>query len=172
MTPDAQDSQSRRPAVINPVPSETLGKLDLAQLRAYRLRLAAEEDRVSYWRRLIHGRIDVVEADSRSPQPLAFDDLVRVLGDTGSGHTRRALIRIKPADPLPDLPVLTEIWETETDTQDPEQVALCLTKLRAAEGQLSDYRRALHERIDEATGELILRYRADPSAALAFLPSG
>lgn len=172
MTFDAPESQSRRPSVTCPIPSEELGLLDLAQLRAYRQRLAAEEDKVSYWRRLTQARIDMVEAESRAPQPLTFDDLVRVLGDTGSGRSRHALVRIKPADPLPDLPDLTEMWETETDTRDPDQVARSLEKLRAAERQLSDYRRALHERIDEATGELILRYRADPSAALALLPRG
>ena len=35
---------------------------------------------------------------------------------------------------------------------------------------LTDYRRALHARIDEATGELIVRYRADPLAALSLIP--
>ena len=172
MTLETQESQSRRPSVTSPIPSEDLGLLDFAQLRAYRRRLAAEEDKVSYWRRLTQARIDMVEAEASTPHALTFDDLVRVLGDTGAGRTRHALIRIKPADPLPDLPDLTEMWETETDTRDPDRVAESLQKLRAAERQLSDYRRALHERIDEATGELILRYRADPSAALTLLPPG
>jgi hypothetical protein len=38
------------------------------------------------------------------------------------------------------------------------------------EGALSVYRNALHQRIDAATGELIMRYRADPRAALMLLP--
>jgi hypothetical protein len=44
--------------------------------------------------------------------------------------------------------------------------------VRTAERQLTTYRRALHERIDEATGELISRYRDDPAQALSILPQG
>lgn len=169
--PDRQSS-SRRPSVPSPVPSQELGRLDLAELRSYRRSLSAEEDRVSYWRRVTQARIDMVLAQSRSPHPLTLDYLVRVLAETASGRTRRALVRIRPADPLPPLPDLADMWETEVDTRDPDQVARSLARLRLAEQQLSDYRRALHEQIDEATGELILRYRRDPSAALAFLPRG
>src|SRR3954449_2375064 len=98
MSPDAD---ARRRSVVSTVPSEELAGLDLDQLRAYRTELEAEEDRVSYWRRLVHARIDVLEVESGTGQPLGMDDLVRVLGDTGSGRTRRALVRFRAADPLP-----------------------------------------------------------------------
>jgi hypothetical protein len=62
------------------------------------------------------------------------------------------------------------MWATEVDTHDPKQVDDAIDRLTRAEQQLTDYRRALHERIDEATGELILRYRDNPVAALAVIP--
>ena len=40
----------------------------------------------------------------------------------------------------------------------------------AAEEKLTAYRKALFERIDEATAELITRYKEDPAAALSALP--
>jgi hypothetical protein len=42
--------------------------------------------------------------------------------------------------------------------------------LRVAEAQLSAYRNALHRRIGEATGELIARYREQPTLCLSALP--
>lgn len=145
-------------------------ELGLDELRGYRRRLTAEEDRVSYWRRLLHARIDLLEAESRIEGRLTTEDLVRVLGDTASGHRRRALVRVAAAEPLPDLPALEHMWDTEVDPHDPEQVAGALERARAAERQLTEYRRALHLRIDESTAELISRYRADPSQALGLLP--
>lgn len=167
---DSRGERARRRSVTSTVPSEDLAGLDLAGLRDYRQRLSAEEDKVSYWRRLAHARIDVLEAESHVESHLSFDDLVRVLGDTGTGHSRRALVRVNAAEPLPDLPELTEMWATEVDPHDPGKLADALERVRAAERQLTEYRRALHERIDEATRELILRYRANPSAALAAIP--
>ncbi|NYD42868.1 hypothetical protein [Nocardioides panaciterrulae] len=163
-------SDTRRRSVTSTVPSPDLAGLELQQLRDYRHGLEAEEEKVSYWRRLVHARLDVLEAESHTSTPLAVEDLVRVLGDTGSGQSRRALVRFRAADPLPDLPVLSEMWVTEVDPHDPGQVADALERLRVAEQQLTTYRRALHEHIDEATRELILRYREDPRAALAIIP--
>ena len=161
---------SRRRPVVDAMASEELSGLDLEGLRGYRQRLEAEEDRVSYWRRLVHARLDLLAAGSAADHPLTVGDLVRVLGDTGTGQTRRALVSVRAADPLPELPELSEMWGTEVDPRDPDQVADAVDRLTEAERQLTAYRRALHERIDEATGELIVRYRANPRAALSVIP--
>jgi hypothetical protein len=141
-------------------------ELSLDGLRSYRRTLADEEEKVSYWRRLVHARIDVLEAEAHHERPLTMDELVRVLGDTGTGHGRTALVSVHAAEPLPDLPVLEEMWVTELDPNDREAVAEAVRRLRTAEEQLTDYRRALHARLDAATHELIDRYRQDPAAAL------
>lgn len=166
------ERDARRRPVVDAMSSELLAGLDLEELRGYRHRLEAEEDRVSYWRRLVHARLDLLAAESASDHPLSVDDLVKVLGDTGTGGTRRALVSIRAADPLPELPELTAMWGAEVDTRDPDQVADAVERLTAAEQQLTTYRRALHERIDEATAELIVRYRDNPLAALTLIPEG
>lgn len=162
----------RRRTITDPEPSPHLNDLSLADLRAYRERLSGEEERVSYWRRLVHARMDLLEAESRNEGHLSFEDLVRALGETGSGQTRHALHHVRPADPLPELPVLADMWVTEIDPHDAGAMAEALERLQAAESQLTGYRRALHERIDEATGELIMRYRDNPASALVALPEG
>lgn len=146
-----------------------LADLSLAALRSYRRKLGDEEDRVSYWRRLVHARLDLLEAEASTEGQLSLETLARVLGDTGAGRTRTALVRVRTAEPLPDLPVLEEMWVTEVDADDPEEVAAAVERLRVAERQLTSYRNALHRRIDEATEELITRYRADPPSALSAL---
>lgn len=149
-----------------PEASPHLEGLSLAELRAYRERLRGEEERTSYWRRLVHARIDLLEATGTTDGSLSLADLVRVLGDTGSGQVRHALHRVRAADPLPDLPALEEVWVVPADDAGRDDA---LRRLRDAEAQLTGYRAALHERIDEATAELIVRYRQDPTRALAVL---
>ena len=141
-------------------------ELSLEDLRLYRRRVAEEEEKVSYWRRLVHARIDVLEAEAHHERPLRLDELIRVLGDTGTGRTRTALVSVRAADDLPELPILADMWVTELDPNDTSAVSAAITRLRQAEVQLTDYRRALHERLDEATSELIARYRENPVSAL------
>jgi hypothetical protein len=64
------------------------------------------------------------------------------------------------------------MWVNEVDPRDPAEIERALASLRDAEAALASYRSALHARIDEATEELISRYRADPAAALTLLPAG
>jgi hypothetical protein len=163
--------EPRRPRRLNqPTASPHLAGMSLAELRRYRRSLQEEEDRVSYWRRLVHARLDMLEVGSRTEGSLTLDQLVRVLGDTGTGASRTALSRVKPAEPLPDLPESDRMWVTEVDPHDPVAVAEATARLREAEGQLTEYRKALFERIDEATADLINRYRENPAAALSALP--
>lgn len=149
-----------------------LEELTLDALRAYRRHLSDEEDRVSYWRRLVHARLDLLEAEASIEGHLSLETLARVLGDTGAGRTRTALVRVRAAEPLPELPVLEEMWVTEIDPGAPDAVAAAMERLRTAEGQLTSYRNALHQRIDEATAELIGRYRENPARALVALRRG
>jgi len=147
-------------------PPDAWEQLPLPDLRLYRRRLSEEEEKISYWRRLVHARIDVLEAESQHERPLRLEELIRVLGDTGTGRTRTALVNVRAAEDLPELPVLKDMWVTELNPNDTVEVAAAVERLREAEHQLTDYRRALHERLDEATTELIVRYQASPAAAL------
>ncbi|GEP36368.1 hypothetical protein NPS01_00310 [Nocardioides psychrotolerans] len=148
-------------------PETPLETLDLPGLRAYRQQLRDEEDRASYWRRLVHARLDLLEAGRSTEGSISVDDLVRVLGDTGSGASRTALLRVRAEDELPDLPDLVQVWQVPTT---PEETDVVLAALRQAEAQLTGYRTALFAGIDAATAALVQHYRADPLLALDVLP--
>lgn len=141
---------------------DLIAALGLTELRAYRSRLREEEERVSYWRRVVHARLDLVQAGRAEHGALTLGQLERALGDTGTGRHREALLRVRAFDPLPELPVLAEVWQ-------PGDTAETVRRLEEASEQLSHYRSALHARIDVATGELIERYRAEPALALQVL---
>lgn len=143
-----------------------LETLPLEELRAYRQRLRDEEDRVSYWRRLVHARMDLLQAGRSTDGSISVAELVRVLGDTGTGAARTALMRVRAAEPLPDVPDLTEVWVAPRSADD---AARQLSALEHAEHQLTGYRTALFARIDAAGVELVRRYKADPTLALSVL---
>lgn len=140
--------------------------LALPALRAYRQALRAEEDRASYWRRLVHARLDLLEEGRTTAGSITLEGLVRVLGDTGTGAGRQGLLRVQAGAPLPELPDLVEVWTTPTT---PEEHIDAVDRLRAAEHQLTAYRTALLARVEQATCALIRRYRVDPRAALAVI---
>ncbi len=166
------DDTATGPGTLDVGEAPRLDDLTLPGLRAYRQSLRDEEDRASYWRRVVHARLDLIQAGGSGTggaAAIGLDDLVRVLGDTATGAGRSALLRVRAADPLPELPDLAEVWAPPTS---PAEASVVLERLRAAERQLTAYRGALFARLDESTTALIARYRSDPSAALSVLAPG
>lgn len=149
--------------------------LTLSALRAYRRTLTHEESRVSYWRRLIQARLDVVRdeavADDHLPDEDKVERLRGVLAAARPSESRQALVTVIPVDDIPPLPDLEELWCRELRADDPEAGQRLHHDLAEAERQLSEYRSALHDRLGCATQELIARYREDPSLCLAVLPA-
>ncbi|MCA1823965.1 MAG: hypothetical protein ABR520_00045 [Mycobacteriales bacterium] len=158
-----------RPRTPAPDRSPEFAHLTLSALRGYRKTLADEENRVSYWRRILQARLDMI----RSTQRGGIGDVANlrdVMTDARATAGRTALIEIVPVDDIPPLPHLDTLWERHADPSDPGSETELVTSLVSAEQELSAYRAALHRRIAAATGELIARYREDPAACLVALP--
>lgn len=147
--------------------SEQHAHLTLEGLRDYRRALTAEESNVSYWRRIIQARLDLVRAGSTIS---SGDNLRPVLTDQRIGAGRQALIEILPVDDIPPLPNLASLWDRYVDPDDLAAVADLTRDLEDAEEQLSAYRTVLHQRLSAATSELIARYRDEPTLCLSALP--
>lgn len=165
----ARRAERKRARLSAPVPDrdEAFADLSLVELRAMRDALAGEETRVSYWRRIVQARIDVLRAESGQD---AVADLSRLLADAQSSHRRLAHISVEPVEGLPPLPDLGRLWASEPAADDPASRDLLLSQLAEAESRLSEYRSELFRRIDHVTGELIARYRENPLLALSALP--
>ncbi|MBW3648456.1 MAG: hypothetical protein KY440_11925 [Actinobacteria bacterium] len=160
----------RRKGAARPVPTRNAdyAHLSVDALREYRRALTAEENKVSYWRRILQARLDVVQAGSG--RDLVQEHLRPLLTSERVGAGRQALVEVLPVDDIPPLPSLGELWDRRVDPGDAAQQEGLEQDLRLAEAQLSSYRNALHRRIGEATGELIARYREQPSLCLTALP--
>lgn len=142
--------------------------LSLDDLRRLRSELTEQETRVSYWRRILQARIDLLEAGDDSG---IVKDLSRVLTDAPSAHRRMAHITVNPVDdditPIPDL---AELWARVADPADHTAVNALVADLREAEHRISIIRSELFVSIDAVTAELIARFKENPSLALVALP--
>jgi len=166
----AQAGERSRTSSSSAVPerSDNLAHLTLDGLRGYRTALTAEENRVSYWRRLVQARLDVLRS-GQSADHLGLDRLRNVLSQD-AGRGRGALTEAVPFDDAPPLPDLVALWSREVRPNDVAYTDALRRDLAFAELQLSAYRSALHQRLAQATDELIARYRDQPGDALAALP--
>jgi hypothetical protein len=160
------DKQSRN--AEPPSRSETFAHLTLDGLRSYRKALTQEESRVSYWRRILQARLDLVRSSDRSLA--SMDNLRPVLTAARVSGGRTSLIDILAVEDIPPLPDLEALWDRHPIADDAEHNAELVEQLAKAESQLSAYRTALHERIQHATNELIARYRDEPALCLSALP--
>lgn len=151
-----------------PERSPEFAHLNLDGLRAYRRALTDEEGRVSYWRRIIQARLDLVRTPDLGAPTTA--NLRGVFADARVDSGRRALHDVVPVDDMPPLPDLAELWAREPSATDDAYNTALARDLGKAEAQLSAYRTALHKRLAGATGELIARYREQPALCLSALP--
>jgi len=152
-----------------PERSPDFAHLSLDGLRAYRRALNTEEGRVSYWRRIIQARLDLVRAAEAGTTATA-QNLRGVFAEARVDSGRKALLTVVPIDDMPPLPDLVDLWARNAQPGDAEETRALARDLAKAEAQLSAYRTALHKRLASATGELIARYREQPTLCLSALP--
>jgi hypothetical protein len=162
--------QRRRKGEARPVPvlDDSYAHLSIDALREYRRALGEEENKVSYWRRILQARLDLVLAGS-TDQQVEHARLTPLLAGERVGVSRRAVVQVVPLD-IPPLPRLEELWERRVEPGDEQGRSAFEQDLRTAEAQLSAYRSVLHVQLGEATGELIARYRERPDLCLRALP--
>lgn len=145
--------------------------LSLDDLRAERARLQAEEDVVSYVRRLAQGRVDVVRAELRRRVQRASGvdsgdvtgELPRVLGaQVAAGSSRPP----RDTSVAADHPLVVELdavcdragFDDMAGRSD-DELAEMIAVLSAWERERSSDRQAFFGRIDALTAELVRRYR-------------
>jgi len=144
----------------------------LADLRALRESLREEEQRVSYWRQLVQGRLDLLRGALEGGHP-SVDDLANLAAERGRTGARRrspAATRLALEGLVSPLAGLERLWDAPIAWDDPGALRRLERGLVEAEVKLSAYRRALHERIDDCTARLVDHYQRDPAQLAAIVP--
>jgi hypothetical protein len=157
--------------VLAPDYVQELDQLDLAEVRSRRDDAAQEETDLSYLRRLLHGRIDIVKAEQKRRREggssSVVERLVEILADnvvgpapSGSGrhqtlepsraeaHRRHVEALVSDAD-LSDVASLPD-----------ERLDLALRTYAAEEESVSQRRREVQKVVDALNDEIGARYRA------------
>jgi hypothetical protein len=157
---------------------EGLPDWSTAQVRTARAECEAEEEGISYARRVLQGRLDILRAEllGREGDGDVQDLLAELPGILSSDHVasppaqaRSTRLRV-PEDAdrheaeIDELVGSTEVAELATD-----DLAAVIERLVGHERQLSALRRQLFDRIDTLRDELARRYKDGTAAVSEFL---
>jgi hypothetical protein len=145
---------------VKPQPAQ---EQPLSAIRMLRESLRVEERRVSYWRRLVQGRIDLVRAGLAGKTP-TLDDLAAPHRRIPARHRSPAAVDLLDGVKPSPLRTAEHIWQSPVPWTDPDGLSSLEARLVELETELSAYRHLLHDRIDASTDELIRRYQHDLAA--------
>ena len=150
-----------------------MAERSLADIRAMRTECQEAEVALSYLRRLIQGRLDIVHTYLEHPGPDALRDLGSLVNDLpgilssgpgrppGPGHLPQLLSPdTEEVDLTAELDAVLGADEIGTLAElDIDQLNSIAGQLEAIETRVSADRRALHERIDALQAELVDRHK-------------
>ena len=162
--------------VLEPEYLADLGEIDLDELRARRDTAEDVESQISYYRRLLHGRMDLLNFELRrrsgEEERSLLDALPEILA---SGMVLGGEPNLRHIETMPPLPTTTgrrlidRIMDDGVLTQLPElsdeEVNEALERLSEVEGELSAQRKQLHGVIDALQNEIVARYRSQQGQA-------
>ena len=163
--------------VLDPTYVDGLDGFSLDELGGMRSEVDALENELSFYRRVLHGRLDVLrfEVRRRSGEDSrtiieALPELIAAGTPAGSGNGN-ALDRLH-SDFAPQLPeverrfsrVMDDDILTRLPELDDDDLALALEELGALEARISGQRNQLHDIHDLLVGEIAGRHVATDSA--------
>ncbi|MFI0822143.1 ABC transporter substrate-binding protein [Streptomyces sp. NPDC021098] len=158
----------------------TMGGLRLAELRALRRSAQREEADLSYVRRLLHGRIDILRAElarRRAPgapqvaadgQPAEAVELVELLPEiladvpsrhrTSARHVTLGTPHSAECERLAE-EMLAEVGLSDLPARTDEELHGAMGRLEGYEQQVSRRRQGLQRTADQCSAEIARRYR-------------
>ena len=179
--PNAEVSDYDEVAVLPPVSggADDLSTMSLDAVRSQRATVQAEEDAVSFVRRVAQGRLDIARdevrrrASGEDSQQDVTDGITRVFAvERGSGSNRPPRDTAVKADhPLSaELESLCDSigFGGLRDLSDRE-LGACVERLAEFESRVSTLRKTLFARIDALSAELVRRYRSSTASVDSLL---
>ena len=179
--PNAEVSDHDEVAVLPPVSggADDLSTMSLDAVRSQRATVQAEEDAVSFVRRVAQGRLDIARdevrrrASGEDSQQDVTDGITRVFAvERGSGSNRPPRDTAVTADhPLSaELESLCDSigFGGLRDLSD-QELGACVERLAEFESRVSTLRKTLFARIDALSAELVRRYRSSTASVDSLL---
>ena len=164
------DTDRRRiDQILDPAYLADLESIPLDELRAKRVLCDEVDTELSYYRRLLHGRMDLLAFEMRRRRGEESRTLIEALPEilTGSESVRASSGRQVPVV-LPDLPTsgqrsvdkaLSDDFLTRLPSMGDGELERVQALLAETEEQVSGQRRASYEVFERAQAELTKRYR-------------
>lgn len=148
-------------------PPPDLGTLRLPELRTLRRDAQRDEADLSYVRRLVQGRVDILRAElarRRDPEAPVVDRLSEILADTPSRHrssARHVTLTTPRSDEFRRLAAetLAEVELSDLDARTDEELHAAMGRLVRYEQQVSRRRHQLQRTADDCSAEIARRYR-------------
>lgn len=172
------DNRRRIDVVLEPEYLEGLNDLELDEVRRRRDTAEDVEAQISYYRRLLHGRMDLIDFEMRRRSGQEDRTLLEALPEIlARGMVLGSEPALKHIETMPPLPSVTgrrlidKIMDDGVLASLPEltddELNEAVDRLREVETQLSGQRRQLHQVIDKLQDEIITRYRTQQGEAVS-----
>lgn len=159
----------RSDRVLDPAYLDDLGSRPLAELRTLRDDAEQEESDVSYLRRLLQGRIDILRAElerrSEGGSASLIDSLPRILSEHSSGPPRGLGRHREVAPSRADAhrraveSLVADVDLDDVGARSDEELRQALDAYSTEEQRLSATRHAIHGVLDRCAAEIARRYR-------------
>jgi hypothetical protein len=159
-----------------------VGELPMPTLRARRDECHLVETSLSYFRRLIQGRLDIVQSeqarreggDKATDLAHLVESLPTILAEHSVSSSRGRLPEVVAPEEFEDMArQLDGIVDADQLTSLPDQSDAALSAMASSlaglERIVSSQRRALHERIDRLQEEIVQRYKSGEATVDALL---
>lgn len=159
--------QQRSTGALGEPPEHDLGALRLTELRTLRRDAHRDEADLSYVRRLLQGRIDILRAElarRTDPEAPVVDRLSEILADAPSRH-RSSARHVTLSPPHSEeygrlaADMLADVELSDLDARTDEELHSAMGRLIRYEQQVSRRRQLLQRTADDCSAEIARRYR-------------
>jgi len=168
MTKPMPGGRRRVDRVLAPDFLDALTTLPLAEVRARRKEAEQEEADLSFSRRMLHGRMDIVRAEqARRAAPEGgsiVDHLATILADPSrSSHGIGRHLTVEPSrvdeHRRKEEAIVADAELSDVAQRTDAELDEALTRLQETEAEVSEVRRAVQHVMDALTAEIQRRYR-------------